>query len=339
MTPSDEAPRILSYRAALREALIEELERDSRVFVMGQDVGPFGGVFGVTKGLTEMFGKDRVFDTPISENLIVGGGVGAALAGARPVVELQYADFALIAMDEILNKAAKWRYMHGGHQSIPLVIRAPEGILGGLGPEHSQSLAQYFWGAFGLKVAMPATPADAKGMLKAAIRDEDPVLFLENKSLYNRRGPVPTEDYVIPLGVAAVPRQGKDVTIVAWSRMVSVSLQAADILAAEGVEAEVIDPRGVRPLDMDVIVKSLERTGRLVVVHEGPATGGLAGELIAQVTESHFDRLKTAPVRVAGLDAYVPQNIELEPLLTPDADAVAEAVRRTLTRKPAPTAG
>lgn len=339
MSATENAPRILSYRAALREALIEELQRDPTVFVMGQDVGPFGGVFGVTKGLTEMFGKSRVFDTPISENLIVGGGVGAALAGARPVVELQYADFALIAMDEILNKAAKWRYMHGGSQSVPLVIRAPEGILGGLGPEHSQSLAQYFWGAFGLKVAMPATPADAKGMLKAAIRDDDPVLFLENKSLYNRRGPVPEDDYVIPLGVAATPRTGGDVTIVAWSRMVSVSLKAAETLAAEGIEAEVIDPRGIRPLDLDTILASLDRTGRLVVVHEGPVTGGLAGELIAQIVEARFDSLKAAPVRVAGLDAYVPQNIELEPLLTPDADAVAAAVRRTLTRQPAKTAG
>lgn len=335
MSGSDETPRIISYRAALREALIEELERDPTVFVMGQDVGPFGGVFGVTKGLTEMFGKSRVFDTPISENLIVGGGVGAALAGARPVVELQYADFALIAMDEILNKAAKWRYMHGGGQSVPLVIRAPEGILGGLGPEHSQSLAQYFWGAFGLKVAMPSTPADAKGMLKAAIRDDDPVLFLENKSLYNRRGHVPAGDYLTPLGVAAIPRQGKDVTIVAWSRMVSVSVQAAEILAAEGIEAEIIDPRGIRPLDLNTILQSLDRTGHLVVVHEGPVTGGLAGELIAQVVEARFGSLKAAPVRVAGLDAYVPQNIELEPLLTPDANAVVQAVRQTLARKPA----
>ena len=330
---SDAAPRVISYRAALREALIEELERDPTVFVMGQDCGPFGGVFGVTKGLTEMFGRDRVFDTPISENLIVGGGVGAALAGARPVVELQYADFALIAMDEILNKAAKWRYMHGGGQSVPLVIRAPEGILGGLGPEHSQSLAQYFWGAFGLKVAMPATPADAKGMLKAAIRDDDPVLFLENKSLYNRRGPVPTGEHVVPLGVSETVRAGDAITIVAWSRMVSVSLQAAEMLSAEGVEVEIIDPRGVRPLDLDAILRSVDRTGRLVVVHEGPVTGGLAGELVAQVVEARFDALKTAPVRVAGLDAYVPQNIELEPLLTPDANAVADAVRRALGRQ------
>lgn len=318
--------RVLSYRAALREALIEELERDSRVFVMGQDAGPFGGVFGVTKGLTEMFGVERVFDTPISEALIVGGGVGAALAGARPVVELQYADFALIAMDEIVNKAAKWRYMHGGGQAVPLVIRAPEGVIGGLGPEHSQSLAQYFWSSFGLKVAMPATPADAKGMLKTAIRDDDPVLFLENKSLYNRRGAVPDGEHLVPLGVAATLREGEDVTLVAWSRMATVALKAADVLAEQGVACEIIDPRGINPFDLAAVLASVERTGRLAVIHEGPRTGGLAGELIAQVVEQRFGALKAAPVRIAGADTYVPQNQDLEGLLTPDADAVVGAV-------------
>ena len=318
--------KTLSYRAALREALIEELERDPRVFVMGQDAGPFGGVFGVTKGLTEMFGTERVFDTPISETFIVGGGVGAALAGARPVVELQYADFALIAMDEIVNKAAKWRYMHGGLQSVPLVIRAPEGVVGGLGPEHSQSLAQYFWSSFGLKVAMPATPADAKGMLKTAIRDDDPVLFLENKSLYNRRGPVPEGEHLVPLGVAATLRDGEDVTVVAWSRMATVALQAAEALAGKGIACEIIDPRGIAPLDLNAILASVERTGRLAVIHEGPATGGLAGELITQVVECRFAALKAAPVRIAGVDTYVPQNQDLEGLLTPDAEAVTEAI-------------
>lgn len=325
------AMRVISYRAALREALIEELQRDERVFMMGQDVGRFGGVFGVSRGLTEVFGAERVFNTPISETLIVGGGVGAALAGARPVVELQYADFALIAMDEIVNKAAKWRYMHGGSQSVPLVIRAPEGAVGGLGPEHSQSLAQYFWNSFGLKVAMPATPADAKGMLKAAIRDDDPVLFLENKSLYNRRGPVPEGEHLVPLGVAATLRGGRDVTIVAWSRMATVALQAADTLAERGVECEVIDPRGINPLDLDAILASVDRTGRLVVVHEGPVTGGLAGELITQVVERRFSALRAAPVRVAGANAYVPQNLDLEGLLTPDASAVVAAVETMMS--------
>lgn len=318
--------KTLSYRAALREALIEELERDPSVFVMGQDAGPFGGVFGVTKGLTEMFGAERVFDTPISEALIVGGGVGAALAGTRPVVELQYADFALIAMDEIVNKAAKWRFMHGGGQSVPLVIRAPEGVVGGLGPEHSQSLAQYFWSSFGLKVAMPATPADAKGMLKSAIRDDDPVLFLENKSLYNRRGPVPEGDHLVPLGVASTWRNGSDVTVVAWSRMATVASKAAEVLAEQGVECEIIDPRGIHPLDLDAIIASVERTGRLAVVHEGPVTGGLGGELITQVVERRFSSLKAAPIRIAGADTYVPQNQDLEGLLTPDVDAVTAAI-------------
>lgn len=332
--PKTENVRTLSYRAALREALIEEMERDARVFLMGQDAGPFGGVFGVTKGLTEMFGAERVFDTPISEAFIVGGGVGAALAGARPVVELQYADFALISMDEIVNKAAKWRYMHGGGQSVPLVIRAPEGVVGGLGPEHSQSLAQYFWHSFGLKVAMPATPADAKGMLKSAIRDEDPVLFLENKSLYNRRGPVPEGDYLVPLGVAAQLREGDAATLVAWSRMTTIALKAADELAERGISCEVIDPRGIRPFDLGAVLRSVERTGRLVVVHEGPVTGGLAGELIAQVVERAFGKLKAAPIRVAGIDSYVPQNLDLEGLLTPDAEAVVKAVDTVMAASP-----
>ncbi|MGB3318381.1 MAG: alpha-ketoacid dehydrogenase subunit beta [Sphingopyxis granuli] len=322
--------RTLSYRAALREALIEEMQRDERVFMMGQDAGPFGGVFGVSKGLSDMFGTDRVFDTPISEAFIVGGGVGAALAGARPIVELQYADFALIAMDEIVNKAAKWRYMHGGKQTVPLVIRAPEGVVGGLGPEHSQSLAQYFWHSFGLKVAMPATPADAKGMLKAAIRDDDPVLFLENKSLYNRRGPVPDGDYIVPLGVAATLREGDAVTIVAWSRMATIALEAAGLLNDRGISCEVIDPRGIRPLDLDAILASVKRTGRLVVVHEGPVTGGLAGELVAKVVENCFASLHAAPVRVGGVDTYVPQNLDLEGLLTPPVAAVVDAVETVL---------
>ena len=280
----------------------------------------------MTKGLTQMFGTERVFDTPISEALIVGGGVGAALAGARPIVELQYADFALIAMDEIVNKAAKWRYMHGGRQSVPLVIRAPEGVVGGLGPEHSQSLAQYFWSSFGLKVAMPATPADAKGMLKTAIRDDDPVLFLENKSLYNRRGPVPEGEHLVPLGVPATLREGEDVTIVAWSRMATVALQAADSLAEQDIACEIIDPRGISPFDLDAILASVGRTGRLAVIHEGPTTGGLAGELIAQVVERKFASLKAAPLRIAGADAYVPQNQDLEGLLTPDAQVVVAPI-------------
>lgn len=328
--------RVISYRAALREALIEELQRDPAVFVMGQDVGPFGGVFAVTRGLTEMFGENRVFDTPISEALIVGGGVGAALAGARPVAELQYADFALIAMDEILNKAAKWRYMHGGVQRVPLVIRAPEGVFGGLGPEHSQSLGQLFWGAFGLKVVMPATPADAKGLLKSAIRDDDPVLFLENKALYNRRGPVPEGEYLTPIGKAATHREGTDITLIAWSRMVSVAIEAATKLAEQGVSAEVIDPRGIRPLDTDAIFASIKKTRRLLVVHEGPVTGGLAGELITQVVEALFPVLLSAPARIGGVDAYIPQNIELEHFATPGADAVVNAALGVVKNQRAP---
>jgi len=320
--------RIISYRAALNEALAEEMERDERVFLMGQDVAKFGGVFAVSKGLQDKFGPKRVFDTPISETLIVGGGVGAALAGARPVVELQYADFALVAMDEILNKAAKWRYMHGNRQSVPLVIRAAEGMFGGLGPEHSQSFGQYFWNAFGLKTLMPSTPADAKSMLKAAIRDDDPVLFLENKALYNRRAPVPDEVETDPIGKASTVRKGSDLTIIAWSSMVSVALKAAEALAEEGISAEVIDPRGVRPLDTATIFDSVDRTGRVLVTHEGPVTGGLAGELITQIVETRFDKLLAPPARVAGADTYVPQNMELERFIVPHLEHVLAAARK-----------
>ena len=309
--------RTLSYRAALREALIEEMERDERVFLMGQDAGPFGGVFGVTKGLTEMFGEERVFDTPISEAFIVGGGVGAALAGARPVVELQYADFALISMDEIVNKAAKWRYMHGGGQSVPLVIRAPEGVVGGLGPEHSQSLAQYFWHSFGLKVAMPATPADAKGMLKSAIRDEDPVLFLENKSLYNRRGPVPEGEYLVPLGVAAQLREGDAVTVVAWSRMTTIAMKAADELAEKGIGCDIIDPRGIRPLEPSVqprIVTPSREPVAPILDEPAPETASpRQGRTAAPFDPASYDALlqpfDEAPDRFrdVGAEAFTPE--------------------------------
>ena len=325
--------RVISYRAALNEALAEEMERDERVFLMGQDVAKFGGVFAVSKGLRDRFGAERVFDTPISEALIVGGGVGAALAGARPVVELQYADFALIAMDEILNKAAKWRYMHGNRQSVPLVIRAPEGVFGGLGPEHSQSFGQYFWSAFGLKVVMPSNPADAKALLKAAIRDDDPVLFLENKALYNRRAPVPDSVEDNPIGKASTLRSGTDLTIVAWSRMAGIALRAADALADEGISAEVIDPRGVRPLDTVTIFESVKRTGRVLVTHEGPVTGGLAGELITQIVESCFNSLTAAPARVAGADTYIPQNLELERFAVPELDDVLNASRHLVAAR------
>jgi pyruvate/2-oxoglutarate/acetoin dehydrogenase E1 component len=320
--------REISFAEALNEALAEELERDDQVFVMGEDVGVFGGIFGVTRGLQERFGRRRVFDTPLSETLIVGAGVGAAMTGTRPVVELQYSDFVAIAMDEIYNKAAKWRYMHGGRLSVPLVIRAPEGAKGGGGAEHSQSPGGLFQSAFGLHVVMPSTPADAKGLLKSAIRDDNPVLFLEHKALYPKKGPVPDGEHLVPLGVADVKRPGRDVTIVAWGSYVGRSLQAAAELATAGIDAEVVDPRGIRPLDTATILASVERTGRLVIVHEAPAPGGPGAEVAAVVASEAFDLLYAPIVRVTSPPTPVPQSVHLERLLLPSVADIVAATER-----------
>lgn len=318
---------IISYARALREALEEEMERDDRVFVMGQDVGAYGGVFRVTQGLQERFGVRRVFDTPISETLIVGGGVGAALTGLRPVVELQYADFIQIAMDEIYAKAAKWRYMHGGFFEVPLVIRAAEGAIGGAGPEHSQCPEALLWSASGLHVLTPATPADAKGLLKSAIRDNNPVVFLEHKGLYGMRGEVPDGDHVIPIGQASICREGTDVTIVAWSKLVHDALEAAERLAEEGRSVEVIDPRGIRPLDMDAIVASVKKTGRLVLAHEAPLLGGPGSEVAATIAERALEYLAAPIRRVGSPDIPIPQNERLEKMVIPSVDDVITAVK------------
>ena len=319
--------REITYTQALNEALAEELERDEMVFVMGEDVAVFGGVFGVTKGLQARFGRRRVFDTPLSETLIVGAGVGAAMTGTRPVVELQYSDFVGIAMDEIYNKAAKWRYMHGGRLSVPLVIRAPEGAKGGAGAEHSQSPGGLFQSAFGLYVITPSTPADAKGLLKSAIRCDTPVLFLEHKALYPKKGLVPSGEHLVPIGVADIKRPGTDVTIVAWSSYVGRSLQAADALAQQGIEAEVVDPRCIRPLDMTTILTSVERTGRLVIVHEAPAPGGPGAEVAAVVAEQALDLLLAPIVRVTSPPVPVPQSLALERMLLPSVDDIVAAVQ------------
>ena len=318
----------ITFAQALNDALAEELERDDRVFVMGEDVGVFGGVFGVTRGLQERFGERRVMDTPLSETLIVGAGVGAAITGLRPVVELQYSDFVGIAMDEIYNKAAKWRYMHGARFSVPLVIRAPEGAKGGAGAEHSQSPGGLFQSAFGLHVLMPSTPADAKGLLKSAIRDDNPVLFLEHKALYPKKGLVPDGEHLVPIGVADIKRAGTDVTIVAWGSYVGRSLQAAEELAALGIDAEVVDPRGIRPLDTATILESVARTGRLVIVHEAPAAGGPGAEVAAVVAEEALDLLLAPVIRVTSPPTPIPQSVPLERLLLPTVADIVSAVRR-----------
>jgi pyruvate dehydrogenase E1 component beta subunit len=324
-------PRSITYSQAVTEALAEELERDPTVFFMGEDIG-FGGVFGLSRGLQSRFGKHRVFDTPISETLIVGAGVGAAITGTRPVVELQFADFVAIAMDEIYNKAAKWRYMHGGQFEVPLVILAPEGAIGGAGAEHSQCPEALFWSAPGLYVLTPSTPADMKGLLKSAIRDPNPVLIMPHKALLNTTGEVPDGDHVVPLGKARVVRQGSDVTVVAWSVMVGKALEAAKRLAASGIDVEIIDPRGVRPFDFDTVLESVRKTGRLVLAHEAPVVGGPGGEVAAVVAERAMMHLEAPIRRVGAADVPIPQSSALERSVIPQVDDIVAAVR-AITQK------
>ena len=323
-------PRTITYSQAIIEALAEELERDPTAIFLGEDIG-FGGVFGLSKGLQARFGRDRVIDTPISENLIVGAGVGAAICGTRTIAELQFADFVTVAMDEIYNKAAKWRYMHGGQFKVPLVILAPEGAIGGAGPEHSQCPEALFWSAPGLYVVTPSTPADAKGLLKAAIRDDNPVLVMPHKALLNVSDEVPDGDHVVPLGQAAVCREGNDVTVVAWSVMVGKALKAASKLDEEGIDVEVIDPRGVRPFDFDRIVESVGKTGRLVIAHEAPVVGGPGAEVAAVVAERALMYLEAPIRRVGAPDVPIPQSALLEKTIIPKADDIVAAVRACMS--------
>ena len=322
--------RTISYTEAIREALDEELQRDDRVFIMGEDVGAFGGLWQTCAGLQQKYGRRRVINTPISEALIAGAGVGAAIVGLRPVVDLMFADFVSVAMDEIFNKAAKWRYMHGGLFTVPLVIRAASGAAGGAGAEHSQCPEGLFLGAAGLYVLTPSTPADAKGLLKSAIRDDNPVLFIEHKMLYYTSGPVPDGDYLVPIGKADVKREGTDVTVVAWSNMVLKALEAAEALAAEGISVEVIDPRGTRPLDIDTILKSVEKTGRLVTAHEAPTIGGPGSEVAATVAEKALDLLAAPIVRVGPPDTPIPQSLMLEQLWVPSTANIVAAVKKVV---------
>jgi pyruvate dehydrogenase E1 component beta subunit len=323
--------RQLTCSAALNEALREEMARDERVFVMGQDIaawGDGGGVFSVTKGLQAQFGDARVRDTPISEEGMVAMAVGAAISGSRPVVELMYSDFVTFAMDPIVNQAAKLRYMFGGQVSVPLVLRTNLGASGGKAAQHSQSLESWFVHTPGLLVAVPSSPADAKGLLKTAIRDDNPVLFFEHKSLYFAKGPVPDDDeLLVPFGAARVWRAGSDVTVVATHAMVHRALDAAEALAEEGIDVEVIDPRTLVPLDIDTIVESVERTNRLLVCHEAPARGGWAGEVAMQVSERAFDALDAPVGRVCGANVPVPYSGSLEPQVVPGTAEVIAGVR------------
>jgi pyruvate dehydrogenase E1 component subunit beta len=317
----------LRYREALNAALREELHRDERVMLMGEDIGVFGGAFKVTAGLLEEFGERRVRDTPISENTIVGVGVGAAMSGLRPVVELMTINFALLAFDQIVNSAAHIRYMFGGQVSVPLVIRMPQGAGHQLGPTHSHCLEAMFLHVPGLLVAVPATPADAKGLLKTAIRDENPVIFIEHESLYGIRGEVPDDqDTTVDFGQARIAREGTDVTIVGVSRMALTAERAAETLAEEhGVEAEVIDPRTLRPLDLDTILASVRKTNRCVVVEEGWPHGGVGANLAALIAEHAFDDLDAPVARVSGADVPMPYSKPLEDIAFPHEPQIIQA--------------
>jgi pyruvate/2-oxoglutarate/acetoin dehydrogenase E1 component len=322
---------VIRYREALNEALREEMRRDEAVMLLGEDIGVFNGAFKVTAGLLDEFGERRVRDTPISENTIVGMGVGAAMTGLRPVVELMTINFSLLAFDQIINHAAHIHYMFGGQAKVPLVIRMPQGAGHQLGPTHSHCLEAMFLQVPGLLVAVPSTAADAKGLLKSAIRDDNPVIFIEHEYLYGQRGDVPEDgDHVVDFGRAAIRREGADATIVGISRMAVTAEKAADVLASEhGIEAEVIDPRTLRPLDLDTILASVRRTNRCVVVEEGWPHGGVGANLAALVQEQAFDELDAPVGRVTGADLPMPYSRPLEQIAFPHEPQVVEAVLAT----------
>jgi len=325
--PAPTGGRELTMAEALNEALHGEMQRDARVFVMGEDVGLIGGIFGVTRGLREKFGEDRVRDTPISEATFLGAGVGAAIAGLRPVVEIQIFDFVAMTMDQIVNQAAKFRYMLGGRPTVPLVIRGPQGGGIRLAAQHSQSLEAWFVHVPGLVVVAPSTPYDAKGLLATSIREDNPVIFLEHKALYAVKGPVPAPPYALPLGKADVKRAGRDVTLVATQAMVARALAAAAELEKDGISVEVIDPRTLVPLDEATILASVARTGRLVIAHEAVKRGGWGAELAALVSERALDALDAPIVRVAARNVPMPYNDSLERATIPTQQDIAAAVR------------
>lgn len=325
--------RIISFAEALREALDQMMEKDPRVFIMGEDVGIYGGVFGVTKGLYEKYGPERVRDTPIAESGFIGAGVGAAAAGYRPVVELMFIDFMGVCFDQILNQASKIRYMFGGKAKIPLVLRTVCGAGFRAAAQHSQSLHALFVHIPGLKVVMPSTPYDAKGLLISSIKDDDPVVFIEHKALYGITGPVPKEPYEIPLGVADVKREGSDVTVVATALMVHKALKAAEEMQKKGISVEVIDPRTLKPLDADTILKSVKKTGRLVVVDEGYPRCSFATDIAALAASKAFESLKSAIKLVTPPDTPVPFSPPLEDAWIPSEKQIEDAISATLKAK------
>src|SRR5690349_20587168 len=319
--------RTLSFREALREAMVEEMERDESIFLMGEEVGHYNGAYKVSEGMLARFGEKRVIDTPIAETGFAGIGIGAAMAGLRPIVEFMTWNFALTAADQLIINAAKLRYMSDEQFKVPIVFRGPGGGAHALAAQHSQALESLWAHVPGLKVVIPATPADAKGLLKAAIRDDDPVVFVESEVMYSLKGEVPDGEHVVPLGVADVKRPGRDVTLVTWSKMLHTATKAADELAAGGVEVEVLDLRTIRPLDARAIVDSVRRTHRLLVLQEGWPFAGVAAEVITLVVREAFDSLDAPPERVTNLDVPMPYATNLEQLVLPSAARVVDAVR------------
>ncbi len=322
--------RKVRYVDALNEALREEMRRDERVFLMGEDIALYGGAYQVTRGLYKEFGLERVRDTPISEAAIAGAAAGAAMTGLRPVAEIMYIDFSTIAMDQIINIAAKNRYMFGGKSKVPVVYRTQGGAGRGIAAHHSQSLEAFYVHVPGIFVVMPSTPFDAKGLLKTCIRDDNPVMFIEHKMLYRTEGEIPDQEYTVPLGVADVKREGTDVTIIAYSRMVLFALEAAEELAEEGISAEVIDPRTLKPLDIDTIINSVKKTNRAVVVYEGYKTCGVGAEIATLIMEKAFDYLDAPVVRVAGEDVPIPMSPVLEEAAIPSKEKIIEAVKEII---------
>jgi len=320
----------MTYREAIRQALREEMQSDERVFLIGEDIAEFGGSLKVTLGLLDEFGPKRVRNTPISEMAVLGAAVGSAATGLRPIAEIMYSDFFAMAMDPVINQAAKMRYMFGGKLSVPLTIRAPLGGRRSAAAHHSQCLEAWFMHIPGIKIAMPSNPYDAKGLLKTAVRDPNPVIFFENKMLYNVKGEVPEGPYFIPFGQARVAREGTDITVVALSDMVDYALKAADQLTVEGISVEVIDPRTLAPLDVETMVNSVKKTGRLVVVHEANLTGGVSGEIASRIAYSAFDYLSAPVERVGAKDSPVPFSPILEREVLPDDTDIVEAVRRAM---------
>jgi pyruvate/2-oxoglutarate/acetoin dehydrogenase E1 component len=332
MTATETGVATMTYAEAVRDALTLAMEADERVFILGEDIGIYGGAFGVTTGMLAQFGAERVRDTPIAEEAIMGAAVGAALSGMRPVAELQFSDFAAHAMDQLVNQAAKVYFMLGGAVSVPLVVRLPAGSGTGAAAQHSQSQEAWYAHTPGLKVVMPSNPADAKGLLTAAIRDPNPVVVMEQKLLYrSASGPVPEGEYLVPLGVAAVAREGGDLTIVATGVMVSRALDAAGQLAESGIQASVVDPRTLKPLDDETILERVKATGRVLLVQEAPKTGGFMSEIATRIAESDAIYHLEAPIaRLCGLDAPIPYSPDLEKASVPQVPGIVEAAKRLM---------